>query len=152
LDSAKDWNPRNLISHHGLVGIVLQKGEANYFARFKQFPIDASPTSEFSRWWNKVVIVDSSSTKFSRKGLVLSIVETDGGAHIDPALENSYLQLTRLNSVGWRFVSNGAARDISNIELYSIRQICEELLATIQKGQILSISFEGQAKDGQASA
>jgi len=92
----------------------------------------------FPDWWNKIVIIDSLKTKFSRRDLVLALANKDGGAHVDPALDESYNNLSRKNSVGWiAHHSSGVETPVNEIELYSVRQIAYELLMSIDRQKIL---------------
>jgi hypothetical protein len=130
-DTAHDWDPRNLMSHHGLVGLkIINPSGGTYYAHFLCTPVSHSRLISFDKWWEKIVIVDEKKNKFSRKSLILSITNMDGGAHIDPEIEESYLELTRFNSVGWKFTSNG--EDLKGVELHSIRQIAEEFLESLK--------------------
>lgn len=53
----------------------------------------------FPRWWKQTVINGPKGQKFNRKGLVLAVANQDGGAHVDPALDADYYELTRLNAL-----------------------------------------------------
>jgi hypothetical protein len=63
---------------------------------------------------------------------VLNVADTDGGAHVDPELEEAYMAISRENSLGW-FFSNGTvtAPAGGRPELACMRQIAHELLSTI---------------------
>lgn len=134
LDTAHDVNPKNLMSHHGLVGLHLSAGGGGYFA-----PLDEDMHGRpnrfvfFPDWWNKVVIIDSKKNRFSRRELVLALANKDGGGHVDPALDENYANLSRNNSVGW-IVSNGTTeKPMEGVELFSVRQIAYELTASIER-------------------
>lgn len=51
---------------------------------------------------------------------------------MDPNLDPAYAALTRGNSVGWEFSSAEKQHQITDIELYSVRQIAHELLQTLK--------------------
>jgi hypothetical protein len=133
LDTAYEYNPKNAMSHTGLVGIRHTVGEGSrYFAKFED-NLAPKKIVLFSDWWNKIIIVDQKSSSFCRRELVLALANKDGGAHVDPALEESYANLTRNNSVGW-IVSNGVSESpINGVELYSLRQIAYELIISIER-------------------
>jgi hypothetical protein len=40
----------------------------------------------FPEWWNQTVLTDTQGRKFTRRTLVMSVANTDGGAHVDPNL------------------------------------------------------------------
>jgi hypothetical protein len=120
--------------------IMVIKGHEEYFDdAFYKAPLDNLPPgtnvnkkNDFLQWWNQVVIIDQKKNKFSRKDLVISVSNQDGGAHIDPKLDNKYADLTRFNSLGWLLITNNVEKKFStNPELASIRQICHEVLKTL---------------------
>ncbi|WP_306009571.1 hypothetical protein [Bacillus sp. MMSF_3328] len=92
------------------------------------------PWVTFSTWWSEMIVLDDGRNKFSRKDLVLSVSNKDGGAHVDKKLNGSYSDLSRGNSMNL-FHENidGSQKSITGIELASIRQITFELLETLQK-------------------
>lgn len=129
-DTALDPSRYNL----GLVGIVAGK-EVGYDA-----PLDnGAPIRyvkgkvEFQAWWEEVVIKDKLGNTLTRKELILSVCNKDGGAHIDPKLSKSFADITRRNSLDWRFFKNGE-EEVSRIELFSIRQISHEILKSLEDG------------------
>lgn len=134
VNTAIPFNPANLLTHHGLVGIgVGPKGPA-YWAPLEKGPRPryGHPPSSFEDWWSQVVINDKSGGIFTRKDLVLALANKDGGAHVDPELEPSYAALTRDNSVGWTASNGHEERPLSDIELHSVRQIAYELIETLR--------------------
>ena len=71
--------------------------------------------------------------EFSRKGLTLALAQLDGGAHVDPTLEEAYAALSRSNSLGWTFhVGDEALPDESPVPA-NVRQVAYELQATIEE-------------------
>ena len=79
LDTAYDYNPSNLMSHHGLVRLRIAAA-GSYDAPLDQgFPGRPNRYVFFPEWWNKTVIVDSNKNKFNRRELVLALANKDGG-------------------------------------------------------------------------
>lgn len=134
-DTSLDYNPANLMTMSGLTMMRLGPSGAEYVP-----PLDDGPPMRylkgkvpFKQWWDKVVIVDSSHLTMSRKELVLSLSNKDGGAHIDPKLNGAYAQLSRNNSLGWQFIDQeGNSTPMNGAELASIRQISHELLKSLR--------------------
>ncbi|MBA7696246.1 hypothetical protein ES703_104889 [subsurface metagenome] len=83
----------------------------------------------FKDWWNQIVVVDRNWKKLSRKDIILTVTNKDGGAHIDPELTDDYYDITRLDSLGWK---NLDGTPIPGIELASIRQISFEVLKSLE--------------------
>jgi hypothetical protein len=89
---------------------------------------------DFTQWWDKkIVIRDNQKNTFTRKDLVLTIANTEGGAHVDPNLDQAYANLSRFHSLGWKFFRGDVAEDFKNNPvLSSIRQIAHEVLKTLK--------------------
>jgi hypothetical protein len=80
------------------------------------------------------VIRDKNNKTFTRKDLVLNTANTDGGAHIDPNLDQAYASLSRFNSLGWKYFRRDIEDDFRNSPvLPSIRQIAHEVLKTLRQ-------------------
>lgn len=88
----------------------------------------------FEEWWNNSVVKDNMNRRFNRRDLILHVADTDGGAHVDPALDAAYADFSRNNSLGWTInVRNDVQRPFPPPTLACIRQIAHELLKTLQE-------------------
>lgn len=130
----------NLSAYQGLVGHSFGPNGASYWAPLGDGPPTRylKPPMSFEDWWNEPVIVDTSKMEFTRRDLVLSLANKDGGAHVDSHLDGKYAGLTRGNSLGSRVSEAGVDRPLSDIELHSVRQVAYELMQ----------SLEGQTENG----
>lgn len=132
LDSAGPLNPRNVISEHRLVSIRMTDSGARFLPKYDG-PLRPHYVA-FVRWWNDPVIKDQAGRKFCRRELILNIADTDGGAHVDPDLEEQYLALSRANSLGWQYSKGDVKKALAGrVELACVRQIAHELLCSIHK-------------------
>jgi hypothetical protein len=131
-DSAGPLNPRNILSEHLLVSIRVSDSGARYLPIYDG-PRPLRPVA-FVRWWNDPVIKDQAGIKFCRRELILNVADTDGGAHVDPELDEQYLALSRANSLGWQFSKGDVSKAFDGrVELACVRQIGHELLWSIHK-------------------
>jgi hypothetical protein len=73
----------------------------------------------FDDWWGQTVLRDAQRREFSRWDLVRVVSNQDGGAHVDPNVDELHYELTRLNSLG---ISRGTTPRDSPVPA-SIRQI-----------------------------
>jgi hypothetical protein len=89
--------------------------------------------SDFDKWWNGIVLIDGKGIRFTRKELVLSLANQDGGAHVDPTLDEKYASLSRNNSFGWATISDDEKKPLIGIELSAVRQITHEILKTLDQ-------------------
>ena len=139
LDTANRFNPNNLLTSNCLTMMRATSENGKLQGRYVA-PLDDLPPSRanikipFDVWWStNIIYKDNKKNMFTRKDLVLSVANTDGGAHIDPKLDEAYAQFSRFNSLGWKIFKDGVAEDFQNTPvLPSIRQIAHELLRTLK--------------------
>ncbi len=88
---------------------------------------------DFIKWWEQnIIFKDSRGNIFTRKDLVRNVTDKDGGAHVDPSLQEAYANLSRFNLTGLKLYVNGKQRSFKNTPvLPSIRQITHEVLKTL---------------------
>lgn len=106
ISSGIPLNPRNLATESTLLSMMLSpKG-------IKWLPLIAvgggpnpSRYLPFSDWWLEPILKDGQGRKFTRLDLVQHVANTDGGAHVDPDLDEAYMDLSRKNSLGWVFLA-----------------------------------------------
>lgn len=134
-DSALDVNPNNVMTHSGLTAMRLTAGGPNAGGKYIAL-LDGTIASHrpvtFDQWWNKVVIVDDQRHTITRKELVLAVANTDGGAHVDPNLDEKYARLSRGNSLAWIWHDERGDRPMEGPELAAVRQIAHEVLKSFQ--------------------
>ena len=120
-------------SSFGLTGIMTTTdggGRTEYVA-----PLDdggelrkKKPWILFSEWWEEMNVLSDGNTKFNRKTLILSLADQDGGAHVDPTLDEPYFNLSRNNSLNV-FHEN---KPVNGVVLASVRQIAFEITRTLK--------------------
>ncbi|MCZ8324524.1 MAG: SEC-C metal-binding domain-containing protein [Sphingomonadaceae bacterium] len=131
-DSADPYDDENLVGHSSLVQIHL----GSTGAKPKPHLDDVLEPREtnFETWWNGVVLVDAQRNEFSRRDIVLSLANKDGGAHVDHKIDEAYNNLRKNNAQGWITVDE-AGREVpaeDNVPA-TMRQIAHELLRTLNR-------------------
>ena len=136
LDTAGPLNPRNLVGEHNLVAMQMGPSGGRYVTLVSTGGFaERERMINFVDWWNEPVLKDGQGRVFSRRDLISSVADTDGGAHVDPDLDEAYMALSRRNSLGWTFESGNATQPFGGRpELACVRQIAHELLCTLRKG------------------
>lgn len=134
-DTCPAFDPRNLATFQGLVALNLGTTK-KYVAMLDRLPMKKIPKTDFMFWWNKVVFVDKDRNQLTRRDLVLSVADQDGGAHVDPALNETYASLSRLNSLGWMISEAGTQRPMPGPEHAAVRQIAHEVLKSLKPGYV----------------
>jgi len=133
-DTAFEYDPNDPLYDAGLIvkSCDLETGE------WKFSPLlDTAPQirkTKFEIWWNTPVFVDTIGNKLSRKDLILSIGNQDGGAHVDPSINEAYAALSRKHSLGWSYEARGETMPIMKAERAAVRQIAHEVLKTLEPG------------------
>lgn len=135
-DTAGPLNPRNMLTECNLV--MFQHTEQGVVRYLPLAAMGSPPTPPrlipFAEWWNTPVLKDNKGRVLNRRELVGNVADTDGGAHVDPELEESYMDLSRNNSLGWIFQSNDVLEPLKGRpELACMRQIAEEVLLTLRR-------------------
>jgi hypothetical protein len=131
-DTSSPRPSNKVMTYHGLIAIELTPQESKYKALFDELPPDTPPRwISFEEWWNKVIFVDNKWSETTRKGLICAVANKDGGAHVDPVLDKKYADLSRHNSLAWRFSSPKGDFPLEGPEKATIRQITHEMLKSL---------------------
>ena len=93
IDSSMPFMEGNLLSEGGLVAIISRDKGPGYLAFLDDCPIKSRIVS-FEKWWLDPVFRDAKGSLLSRKDLILAMANQDGGAHVDPALNKTYAELS----------------------------------------------------------
>jgi len=108
----------------------------DYVPQFETLsPGPALPTPQpFDSWWTEPLWEDKQGEKFNRKGLVLALANKEGGAHVDPSLDEDYAARTRDNSLGITRAPTmyGPGVDLASPVPAAVRQIGHELVRSCQ--------------------
>lgn len=133
-DTAFEFDPDNKLTHGGLVFIATGKLETRYVAMLDDIPEPNNKNVSFEDWWNSPVFVDKQKRQLSRKELILIAANQDGGAHVDPSLNETYAALSKDNTLGWVANDGDGEKPMGGPERAAIRQIAHETLKTFKPG------------------
>lgn len=86
--------------------------------------------SKFDDYWNRVILLDGNEKPFSRRNIVHSVADQDGGSHVDPTLNADYRALTRDNSMIIVGRKGGVFHALNHIASMLLRQVTHEILRT----------------------
>jgi hypothetical protein len=134
-DTSIPFDEDNKMTHSGLVTMSLGAREARPLPHLDDGPF--SRTASFDLWWNGIVFVDKNRNEFSRKDIVLSLANKEGGAHVDKKLDEKYAALRKNNSLGWFDVTADGKQTPSADQVpATMRQIAHEVLKTLKPGYV----------------
>ena len=134
-DTAGSLNPDNLLSECNLI-LLKASSEGGRYVPVVEVGSPPIPPKKirFLDWWNNPVLKDSKGKKFNRRELIQNVADTDGGAHVDPSLDEAYMDLSRKNSLGWVFTKGNIKEAFQGRpELACMRQIAHEVLTTLKE-------------------
>jgi hypothetical protein len=155
ISSVLEHDPKNLVPNSGL--ILLAKIDDKWKYEPILDSLERHRALRFNDWWNETVFSDLNKNEFTRKELVRSMADQDGGAHVDPTLGEKYACLSRQGALGHSNkmgevscqirtpVGVSRALDHSNVaveegaqmlrpELAGMRQIAHEVLKSLVPG------------------
>lgn len=151
-DTAGDLDPQNLMTENALCVMRLGGGKDQYLPACA---VGGSPRPNrwlrFDRWWNNNIIKDNKGRFFNRRQLILHVADTDGGAHIDPELDEQYMDLSRNNSLGWVISNGDIQKPFPPPTMACIRQIAHEVLETIKvkAKDLIVVEYEPIQENGK---
>jgi hypothetical protein len=89
----------------------------------------------FEPWWEGIILIQGAPVgTIRRKDAVLVLANTDGGAHVDPALDAAYKALSRDVTFGWTVSVGGAPGIVENSPILpAVRQIAHEVGQTLRE-------------------
>ncbi len=134
-DSAFPRDPRDVGSYQGLVVMEMSSNPKWGWVPLV-FGGDGPSESwkSFDEWWNATVLDDRDGIEFTRRDIVLAVRDRDGGAHIDPELDESYVKMEKLKEFAFKFSVGGQeVKPRVGAGLASVRQIAFEVLTTLGK-------------------
>jgi hypothetical protein len=123
--------PINKFPYSGLASILMVGSESKYVALLDDV-FGHAVWLPFKEWWTQVIFDDHQGTNLTRRELILTAVDKDGGAHVDPELDGAYHKLFRGDSLRWQVVKEGVRSPIPLAERAAIRQIAHEMLRTLE--------------------
>jgi hypothetical protein len=137
LDTSHAEPPPGVIVMGGglcMISAHLAPGDAG-FSRYAPPLGDLSPDRQhppqaFVDWWTDPVVADDHGRPISRRQFVLWLAEQDGGAHVDPSVDESYAELS---TTGVSTFSPPESQDprFRDLVAPSVRQIAYELQVTL---------------------
>ncbi|MCZ0743870.1 hypothetical protein [Ligilactobacillus sp. UO.C109] len=124
--SGQFYTPSNLLTSWTLLSMELNPNGVKYKANLES---QSRYFMKFHDWWNEIIF-DDHKNRFTRKDIVTSIANQDGGAHVDPKLDGTYANLIKMNSLGWSDSSGNAA--VNNPAYQAVRVIANEFLVSLE--------------------
>jgi hypothetical protein len=117
--------------HAFSMGVINLGGtDFGYGPNLEDFSPGKSRVLPVDEWWNEIIWIISLKSGLTRKRLVLSAANQDGGAHVDNQLNEHYDNLASADfgSISIRTKSISFQWPIKDMHLVAIRTIANELI------------------------
>lgn len=127
--------------------VSINRVENTFVPIFKPAQLFSPKWLSFEEWWCQTIIV-SSEASFTRKEIVLTMVNKDGGGHYDKKVEEKYYNLAK-GITSMLYATNASIEDdphvqgepYLNLHYALVRQISHELILSILKEFNLSLKY-----------
>lgn len=83
---------------------MLKLGPPKYIALLDEIKYEKV---DFNTWWNGIVFKDFEGYTISRKDLIITMANRDGGAHVDRSVNKEYADLSKGDSLKRMYSKNG---------------------------------------------
>jgi hypothetical protein len=137
VDSADPINPANLLPTPGLSAMRITSGVGGHYVPplGNLAPPRLSKQKQFDDWWKSPVTKTSDGAIYSRRDYVLTVANKEGGGHVDPELDEAWVELTKRSRMGLVYFAESDAGRVEqpfegNLGLASVRQIAWEIEET----------------------
>lgn len=129
--------PGNKMPYGGLIHMAMGSSGGMYLPNLDDMISIAKPNwVSFDEWWNRPIFRNDDGKVLTRSDLVRSVADQDGGAHVDPGLNEVYERLSRGSGMGWTYKGPAGAQRVRVPELAAIRQIAHEVMKTFDPSYI----------------
>lgn len=94
----------------------------------------------FDDWWNQIIIFQKNPTpiKYTKKDVILSVADTDGGAHVDDKLPQNYYNLIQNKALPDVKIQSSLGEGTTNNAMPSIiRQCAHEIELSLKEQSII---------------
>jgi hypothetical protein len=133
--SGNGINPKNLFTQLPLVmvGAFSEGPRAEYLPLLGQGPM-APRNLQFGRWWEEIIYQSQKGRTLTRKSLIMSLRDQEGGGHFDEELsDEAYISAADKTTVGLFISINGTDRmPEKGPHLATMRQIAWEIERTLK--------------------
>ena len=128
--SAMPINEANMLSEFSLALVHLSGDGARLLPKLGDTPFSPRDMS-LNDWWNEPVLRDNHRHHFTRHDIVSTVANQDGGAHVDPEIDQAYHRLANEHSIGVISVGPDGEKPLEHIEKIYVRQISWELIQSL---------------------
>lgn len=120
--------PANMLFTSTLTNMIINDNGVVY--KVKEFSTSEDLLYTFDAWWNEIVI-DSKFKEFSqisRRDIILTLVDKEGGAHVDEDYEQSYYQAINYDAIKYFNHQNEELKILNDVYAEASLYIAQEFI------------------------
>lgn len=133
ISTAQKYDPTNLLSQQCLLMLRLNGNTAQYVPLFENN--DRYRLLSFPDWSSEIVFSDQKKNLYRRKQVLKLLANQDGGAHVDPELDDDLAAMKKNDLTGWVITrADGSTAPFDNDAVYAtMRQMTFEVLQSLYR-------------------
>lgn len=133
VSTAQRYDPTNLLSQQCLLMLSPVGDNARYVPLFENQ--NRYRLLSFPDWSGEIVFSDQHKRLFRRKHVLKLLANQDGGAHVDPELDDTFAVMKTNDLTGWVVTkADGTTTPFSNDPVYAtMRQMAFEVLQSLYR-------------------
>lgn len=133
VSTAQKYSPTNLLSQQCLLMLSFVGDTARYVPLFENG--NRYRFLSFPDWSGEIVLSDQHKRLFRRKQVLKLLANQDGGAHVDPELDDTFAVMKTNNLTGWVVTrADGTTTPFGNDAVYAtMRQMTFEVLQSLYR-------------------
>lgn len=133
VSTAQKYSPTNLLSQQCLLMLSFVGDTARYIPLFENG--NRYRLLSFPDWSGEIVLSDQHKRLFRRKQVLKLLANQDGGAHVDPELDDTFAVMKTNNLTGWVVTrADGTTTPFGNDAVYAtMRQMTFEVLQSLYR-------------------
>lgn len=133
VSTAQKYDPTNLLSQQCLIRLDLVGNTARYVPLFENN--DCYRLLSFPDWSGEIVFSNQKKNLYRRKQVLKLLANQDGGAHVDPELDDDLAVMKTNDLTSWTVVrADGKESPLDNDAVYAtMRQMTFEVLQSLHR-------------------
>lgn len=135
ISTAQKYDITNFLSQQCLLSLQIGAGSARYIPLFEND--NRYRLLSCKDWMEEIVLSDAKKQTFRRKNILRLLANKDGGAHVDPSLDDTCAAMKTPAIGGWLIQkADGTSSPFDNDPVYAtMRQMTFEVLHSIFRGK-----------------
>lgn len=128
------WDPTNLAPHMYLMQRLTGGKGGDFYAPLDDRPPHLLRWIPFTNWWSEYLFDDRQARSLKRSELVLTLANKEGGAHVDPELNEQHESLKHHGGFGYvAIIAEQKLPFEGDLIAQAMRQVAHEVITTLMR-------------------